>query len=281
MNEASFRLLSAAALGSTRVSTTIDRHVGAVRLGDDRRDLARSARRHDERPNPGLEQVLDDLHLLLDVDLALRRLHHELDAGAAGRLLRAALHVEKERMVERLHDERHPRHTAALSGAAPIASRGHCQDREREDCASNRCSHQESFLEPPLSPVDTLAPSHDGWLSQRSMWDRRNVSGTFPCSRTRSWNSRNVEPIASLCLRLRPQALDLETPDHVHRRLSRIGDVSVHFRDEVHLGVGQMRGHVVDRPLARPAEDVQTRIDDETGGARALLRQIAKPVLVR
>ena len=29
---------------------------------------------------PGLDQVLDDLHLLVDVDLALGGLHHEVDA---------------------------------------------------------------------------------------------------------------------------------------------------------------------------------------------------------
>ena len=109
MNDSSFSLLSAAAFGSTRVSTTMTGTFGAVRLRDRRRDLARPARRDDQRPNPGLQEVLDDLHLLLDVDLALRRLHDELDARRPGRILRAALHVEEERVIERLHDERHAR----------------------------------------------------------------------------------------------------------------------------------------------------------------------------
>ena len=53
----------------------------------------------------GLHQVLDDLHLLLDVDLALGRLNDQLDAQLVGRVLRPALHVEEEGVVERLHHE--------------------------------------------------------------------------------------------------------------------------------------------------------------------------------
>ena len=77
-----------------------------------------------ERLDAGLDHVLDDLHLLLDVDLALGRLHLQVDAEAIGRLLRAAAHVDEERMVQRLQDQRHGR----LVGVAPWPVRG-CRTR--------------------------------------------------------------------------------------------------------------------------------------------------------
>ena len=58
---------------------------------------------------PGLNQVLDDLHLLLDVDLTLCRLHLQRDAEAIRRFLSAAAHVDEEGVIERLEDERHRR----------------------------------------------------------------------------------------------------------------------------------------------------------------------------
>ena len=69
-----------------------------------------------ERLDAGLDQVLDDLHLLLDVDLALGRLHLQVDAEPIGRLLRAAAHVDEERVVQRLEHERHGRLSSRVAG---------------------------------------------------------------------------------------------------------------------------------------------------------------------
>ena len=83
-----------------RVDTSVDdddRDAGVSRLDEGRDDLARAARRDAERLDAGLNQVLDDLHLLLDVDLALGGLHLKRDAEPIGGLLRAAAHVDEER----------------------------------------------------------------------------------------------------------------------------------------------------------------------------------------
>jgi hypothetical protein len=113
------------------------RHGGAIRLHDRGRDLARSAGRDDQDLDACLKQVLDDLHLFLDVDLALGGLHDELDAGAAGRLLRATLHVEEERMVERLHDEGDARRRLLRGWSAAIASRGNSRRHQCQQCEAH------------------------------------------------------------------------------------------------------------------------------------------------
>ena len=95
-----------------------DRHAGVSCFDERRHDLARAARRDAERLDAGLNQVLDDLHLLLDVDLALGGLHLQRDAEPIGRLLRAAAHVDEERMVERLEHERDRRLVGRLRSRA-------------------------------------------------------------------------------------------------------------------------------------------------------------------
>ena len=113
--------------GSFGVDTCVhdnDGDVREIRLRDCGGNLPRAAGSHDERANAGLEQVLDDLHLLFDVELALGGLHHQLNALSAGRRFGATLHVEEERMVERLHDERDFWRRAGLSRAFTIAAAG-------------------------------------------------------------------------------------------------------------------------------------------------------------
>jgi hypothetical protein len=112
-------VLHAGVGGRLRVDARVDdddRDLRVLRLDQRRHDLARAARRDDERLDAGLDQVLDDLHLLLDVDLALGRLHLQRHAEAIGRFLRAAAHVDEERVVQRLEHERH-RRLAALRPA--------------------------------------------------------------------------------------------------------------------------------------------------------------------
>ena len=103
-----------------------------IRLRDGGGDLPRAAGSDDEHANAGLEQVLDDLHLLFDVELALGGLHDQLNALSAGRLLRATLHVEEERMVERLHDERDFWRRAGLGRAPTIAAAGKSEHDESD-----------------------------------------------------------------------------------------------------------------------------------------------------
>ena len=83
-----------------------DRHVRGRGLDQRRHDFARSAGCDRQHIDAGLDQVLDDLHLLLDVNLTLGRLHLQGDAKPIGRLLRAPPHVHEERMVQRLQHER-------------------------------------------------------------------------------------------------------------------------------------------------------------------------------
>ena len=52
--------------------------LGVLRLDERGHDLARPARRDRQHVDAGLQQVLDDLHLLVDVDLALGGLHLQL-----------------------------------------------------------------------------------------------------------------------------------------------------------------------------------------------------------
>jgi len=67
-----------------------DRDAGLVGLADDGDEFLRAARGQAEGADAGLNEVLDDLHLLLDVQLALGRLGHELDSQLTGGLLGAA-----------------------------------------------------------------------------------------------------------------------------------------------------------------------------------------------
>ena len=115
--------------GRLRVDTRVDdddRHLGVLRLDQGGHDLARAARRDAERLDAGLDQVLHDLHLLLDVDLALGRLHLQRDAEAVGGLLRAAPHVDEERVVQGLE---HERHGGLAGGRALSAPRLHDSEK--------------------------------------------------------------------------------------------------------------------------------------------------------
>ena len=109
--------------------------LGVAGLDQGRDNLARAARRDAEHADAGLDQVLDDLHLLLDVDLALGRLHVKLDAEAVGGLLGAAPHVHEEGMVQRLENQRDRSraHRRRPAGAARLQE----SDDGRDDAAIN------------------------------------------------------------------------------------------------------------------------------------------------
>ena len=133
-----------------------DWNLRPVRLDDRRCDLARAAGGHDQHLDAGLEQVLDDLHLLLDVDLALGRLDDQLQARAIGCLLRPSLHVEKERVVECLHDERHARRPGGRGRGVAIA-----RDRPRQDGSRSSLARRCVPWIPPVLRSAPLEPHVD------------------------------------------------------------------------------------------------------------------------
>jgi hypothetical protein len=69
-------------------------------------DFFRAGGRDAERRDAALNQVLDDLHLLLDIHFALGGLHQQIDVQALGGLFRAFLHIVEERVVQRLDYQR-------------------------------------------------------------------------------------------------------------------------------------------------------------------------------
>jgi hypothetical protein len=91
-----------------------------VRLGDGGDDLLGPTRSDAEHVDSGLDEVLDDLHLLVHVDLALGRLHHDPNAHPACGLLRPPLHVDEEGAVQRLEHEGDGR-PAGLGRLPPVA----------------------------------------------------------------------------------------------------------------------------------------------------------------
>ena len=110
-----------------------DRHLRVSGFHERRDDLARAARRDAERLDAGLNHVLDDLHLLLDVDLALGGLHLQRDAETIRGLLRAAAHVDEEGVVQRLEHERDGR-----LGGAVVAGVSRLHESESRDTAKTQ-----------------------------------------------------------------------------------------------------------------------------------------------
>ena len=124
-----------------------DRDVRSGGFAQGRRHFLGTARRDAERFHPGLDQVLDNLRLLLDVQFPLGCLHDQVDTERARRLFGAAFHVEEERMVQRLHDEGDARATRrAVVGRLSVAAGVH------------RC-HRQSGEDNHRSPEDSYKPS--------------------------------------------------------------------------------------------------------------------------
>ena len=82
-----------------------DRDVLGVRFHEHGNDFARAARRDEQRLDTGLNQVLDDLHLLLDINLALGRLNHQIDSQSIRSRLGAGLHFDEEGAVQSLQHQ--------------------------------------------------------------------------------------------------------------------------------------------------------------------------------
>jgi len=116
-----------------------DGNAGTVRLADGRHDFLGPRRADHEHANAGLDQVLDDLHLLFDVDLALGRLHREVDADACGGGFGSPSHVEEERTVQRLEDE---------SDAGPITMRAAAAERGHGEHEHRHCGSRSKHLYP-------------------------------------------------------------------------------------------------------------------------------------
>ena len=91
---------------------------------------------------PRLDQVLNDLHLSLDVDLAFGRLDDQLDAEPARCLFGPTLHLNEEGAVQRLQHQGDPRTAGTVSALtiAPTRS-GESHDRQqRKD--DTTCMHE-------------------------------------------------------------------------------------------------------------------------------------------
>src|SRR6266540_3594811 len=89
-------------------------NVCAIGLVDGRYDFARTRRRDAERGDPGLDQVLDNLHLLFHIHLALSRLHDQIHSQLFSLFFGAFLHLDKEGVIGGLHHESNSGHTACL-----------------------------------------------------------------------------------------------------------------------------------------------------------------------
>ena len=132
---------------------------GAVGLAERRDDFLRAGRADAQHGDARLDQVLDDLHLPFDVDLALRGLHGEVDAGPRRGGLGAATHVEEERAIERLEHERDTRAAAARAVA------GGEDGREREEriaACHGRLSatYSAACSTPPIATTMNCLPSN-------------------------------------------------------------------------------------------------------------------------
>ncbi|HXV36847.1 MAG TPA: hypothetical protein VEC18_06850 [Myxococcota bacterium] len=84
-----------------------------------------------------------------------------------------------------------------------------------------------------------------------------------------------LEALAELRFCELAQAPDLEHPEHVGGRLARPRDVAIDFGLDVAGRPGRVGEHVVDRLLARPAQGVQSAVDDEARGASGLIGEHA------
>src|SRR6266540_2321642 len=80
-------------------------NVCAVGFVDGRYNFARTRRRDAQRGDFGLDQVLNNLHLLFDVHLALSRLHNQIHSQLLSFFFGAFLHLDKEGVVGSLHHE--------------------------------------------------------------------------------------------------------------------------------------------------------------------------------
>ena len=115
-----------------------DRDAGVPGFHERRNDLARPARGDHQYFDARLAKVFDNLHLLVDVHLALGGLHLQVDAKAIGRFLRAAPHIHEERVVERLEHQRHGRLVAG-GRRGPVARER--SERERENEKQRQSAH--------------------------------------------------------------------------------------------------------------------------------------------
>ena len=102
---------------------------GAVGLPNCRHDFFRARRADAQHRDARLDQVLDNLHLPFDVDLAFGGVHDEVDPGPRRGGLGAASHVEEERAVEGFEHERDARAPARRSTAGSGEEGSERQDR--------------------------------------------------------------------------------------------------------------------------------------------------------
>src|SRR5919112_3742904 len=90
-----------------------------------------------------------------------------------------------------------------------------------------------------------------------------------------------VEGVPEPALSEPPEPDDLASADHVGEGLSRPGDVTVDLVDDVVPGGRGVLPHEVHGAVARPAEGVQARVDDQPAGAQGVEREHAQPVQLR
>ena len=117
----------------------------------------------------------------------------------------------------------------------------------------------------------------------RMNWAMRSSStgsGTEPSARIASWNGRWSNFAPELLLGFPAMAADLDFAQLVRERLPRPRDVAFDLGRDLVLGQRRTRAQILHRLLARPAELVDARVDDETARAPHLVRQPPE-VLVR
>ncbi len=93
------------------------RDAGPVGLENRRNHLARTGGGEADRRDLALNEILDDLHLLFDIQLAFSRLDDERQLQALSRLFGPKLHIHEEGVVEGLHDQGHRRGGLVLAAA--------------------------------------------------------------------------------------------------------------------------------------------------------------------
>ena len=81
----------------------------------------------------------------------------------------------------------------------------------------------------------------------------------------------DIELRAEFLLRFRTELTDAKLAQLVGERLRRHGDVAVNFQNRLFRRV---RGEVVDGLLPRPAELVNSGVDDQAHGPKALAGQL-------